>query len=203
MNKGALPTTSLDAQHRSVLSIARVLRSLTNNAVLLEPLLLPFILAHHAPKRAHDVDVVGGRVEGVDGGDEDLVAPVHGEAAFAGRGVDAGLEDDGLEDGHGAAGGDVGGEADAGFIVVLRGGKGGEARALPGGVEEGGGDAALVEEAEEILVIEIVGEGGSLLEGVEGAEAVPGAASGPVLGHCEDNREARRLSTSAWWRLNR
>ena len=45
--------------------------------------------------------MVGGRVFEGASRDEDLIAPVDGEAAFAGGGVDARLADDGFEDGDG------------------------------------------------------------------------------------------------------
>mmetsp|Transcript_35407 Transcript_35407/g.85417 ORF Transcript_35407/g.85417 Transcript_35407/m.85417 type:complete len:243 (-) Transcript_35407:370-1098(-) len=76
-----------------------------DDAVLFQSLFLPNLLRGGLLlEGAHDVDVVGGRVDEGRGGDEDLIAPEDGETAGAGGGVNARLADDGLEDGDGFVG---------------------------------------------------------------------------------------------------
>mmetsp|Transcript_32916 Transcript_32916/g.97134 ORF Transcript_32916/g.97134 Transcript_32916/m.97134 type:complete len:377 (-) Transcript_32916:507-1637(-) len=84
-------------------SIASLALGDGNDTVLIQSLLGPFLGrgGRVAEEGAHDVDVVGGGVREGSRGDEDLIAPEDREAALAGRGINARLLDDRLQDGHG------------------------------------------------------------------------------------------------------
>mmetsp|Transcript_25024 Transcript_25024/g.58559 ORF Transcript_25024/g.58559 Transcript_25024/m.58559 type:complete len:529 (+) Transcript_25024:211-1797(+) len=168
-----------------------------NDAVLVQPLFGPFLGrgGRVAEEGAHDVDVVGGGVREGGRGDEDLVAPEDREAALAGRGINARLLDDRLQDGHGLERPITQLVADGKFharlVVVLTGGQRSKTGALAGRVIQSSRDLALTELLVEVHSVLLLGKLGGLGVGVQRSQAVAGAAGRPILGNGEDEGEGR------------
>ena len=163
-----------------------------DQAVLVELLLLPLGLGGHRAERGEDVGGRGARGDAA-ARHEDLVAPEDRAPPRPRRRVARRLPHHALEDRdrlRRPVDRDEGGQLDTGLVVVLGAGQGREARPLTRRVVQRHRRAARICREVDAARARL---GACLLEGVQRAEAVTGAAV-PVLVDAEDDaRRARHL----------
>mmetsp|Transcript_8948 Transcript_8948/g.20137 ORF Transcript_8948/g.20137 Transcript_8948/m.20137 type:complete len:254 (+) Transcript_8948:949-1710(+) len=160
-----------------------------NHSILFQSLILPNLFSwRFFLEGAHDIDVVGGRVDEGLRGDEDLIAPEDGETAGAGGGVDAGLADDCFEDGDGFVGA-VGefvadGEFHTRLIIILTRRQRSQPRSLPSSMIQRRRNLAPLQLARQIHIVLLLRDTTRLLKGIQRPESIPGArGGGPILGN--------------------